>query len=1012
MPRPKAETRENSVSLHIASSFPSAWESLLLQWFKRVSLASLASAEPVAVVTPFPSCAAFLRAKLLENSISFLGIKFLTPPQLREQLLVSNSTPSPLREHLRLLLALAAESVSIENLEDADLNSIAKSIARTPDNLLRAFDQVGAAGWDFDRTGLPAARRIIKRFRDLARKCGFQMVYEADRHSMKTAASELPRFGEILVIGFTAAHWPLLPLLQAAALSAKRAAVVLDYPREQTRTADESWIGTWEETFGPAGQIVEQCERSRPFGELIQPDFETTDSSNRERVHCLVGLNATEQAQAISAITLMFLAEKSCTRLGIFFSRAGALPRLVSDSLARAGVLHHDAIGHLAPGEFEQPAWQTWLEMQENRQLESVLRFLEANPESLDALPIEKVLKFSRRAYRDILIDDINVLGAYCMQQSEHEDLVEVGKLLREIKFLPPKSTLRNFLAETEVIFAKLKWKERWSAISQFAGNWTDALSNEFSRSIYLRWLGEIANSFSIARASKGDHPYSRVHLLSYADAEAHEWSHLILAGLNQGEWPEAQRESGFLPDEQIADLNERATRRGGQGEGHFVLEPGKTFLLSAQDERRIALRQFAAALESAEHGLAITASVLQESAPERLWNPSELFSQIYFATEKTPLSQHTMLTLREQTRAWLLDQNSAQPSPVKKAGVAQTRLAYDGRRKSDVKFGEYEFALREPIGREITLRTTEWDKVLKTPALIWLKKYLGVEHDESDLDQWNVATGIWVHDWLASVSGNKNGNAFVDFPTPTQIGERISQAATAYRKIVGDLCERAGRPLPDWWTSGWSNAFALVRCLASSLAEVEGWPRLAAEWRLGSDQIISLNQINKLRVRGRIDLILAQKRPNDSQFTDTDLWIVDYKTGNVKSLMVSGRTPELRSANLRKKLVRGDAIQLALYGLAARELGAHNVDLSILSLRTDLDKPQLKIDALAAFPDFWNELYNMQESGVFGVRGAIRNEFGFTPDYPLATLPIDKEFLDEKWVLTHPPFADDEEGW
>jgi hypothetical protein len=85
-------------------------------------------------------------------------------------------------------------------------------------------------------------------------------------------------------------------------------------------------------------------------------------------------------------------------------------------------------------------------------------------------------------------------------------------------------------------------------------------------------------------------------------------------------------------------------------------------------------------------------------------------------------------------------------------------------------------------------------------------------------------------------------------------------------------------------------------------------------------------------------------------------------------------------------------------------------VQLSILSLRTDLDKPQLVLDDLAAHTEFWNELYRMQQTGVFGLRGLIRNEFGFSPDYPLAILPIDKEFLDEKWVLTHPAFADDEE--
>src|SRR5205814_6977477 len=124
---------------------------------ERVSLASIKSGEPIAVVTPFPSCAAFLRNHLLEHKTPLLGVKFLTPPRLRELLLDAYARALPLREHLRLLLALAAESAA-ENSKDEDLSAIAKSISRAPDNLLRAFDQVSAAGWDFDRTGPPGAR--------------------------------------------------------------------------------------------------------------------------------------------------------------------------------------------------------------------------------------------------------------------------------------------------------------------------------------------------------------------------------------------------------------------------------------------------------------------------------------------------------------------------------------------------------------------------------------------------------------------------------------------------------------------------------------------------------------------------------------------------------------------------------------------------------------------------------------------------------------------------------------
>jgi hypothetical protein len=1006
--------------LHIGSSFASGWESILLPWFKSTALASLESNEAVAVVTPFPSGAAFLRSRLLEHEIPLFGVKFITPPPLRELLLAEDAASLPLREHLRLLLATAAESVAARTSADVDsaaaaasaeegLAAIAKSISRSPDNLLRIFDQVSAAGWGFQNFGAPAVREIIREFQHLVRQCEFKLVHEADRDTLAAARPAPPRFSHLLLIGFTAKHWPLWPLLQAAVSFANHATVVLEYPREQTRAADESWIGTWEEHFRSATPIADAAERDRPFVHLNQPPSSETDSEKRKEPQFLVGLNATEQAQAISAIVIKFLSEKSCARLGILFPRAGALARLVSGFLTRLGIPHHDTIGHLTPGEFEEPSWNAWLHLQENHQLEPVLRFLEANPDSVDGLSIQDIRENLRWAYRQVLIDDINVLREYCARQTENEKLVRIAELLRLTAFLPSKATLARFLAETKTIFSKLKWDNRWAQIERFAQRWSAASPLQFSRPIYLRWLKEILDSFMIARTPQADHVYSRVHLLSYGEADGHEWSHLILAGLNQGEWPQSLRESGFLSDEEIVDLNTRATRHGKQGEGHSALAKDKTFLLSAQDERQIALRQFSAALESAKHGLAITASLLQESAPERVWNPSELFSQAYFVARNAPLSQETMSILREKTSAWLKDQQLFESAPATDAGIDQTRVAYEARR-TEGQFGEYEFALREPIDREITLRATEWDKVVKTPALIWLKTFLGVENQEPDLNQWNAATGTWVHDWLAKIAASEEKNTFVDFPTGDHMCDRIATAAERFRKTIVDLCASAGRTVPDWWSSGWSNALALADFLASKLAEVGGRPRMATEWRLEAPQLLSLSNEKKLRVKGRVDLILAQTQPNDSQLAGADVWIVDYKTGSQKPLTPPERTPEARFWNLRKKLVRGDAIQLGLYGLAARELGAAEIHLSILSLRTEMDRPQLAMTALAADSDFWTELYRMQETGIFGLHGLIRNEFGFNPDYPFATLPIDKEFLDEKWVLTHPAFADDED--
>jgi hypothetical protein len=58
----------------------------------------------------------------------------------------------------------------------------------------------------------------------------------------------------------------------------------------------------------------------------------------------------------------------------------------------------------------------------------------------------------------------------------------------------------------------------------------------------------------------------------------------------------------------------------------------------------------------------------------------------------------------------------------------------------------------------------------------------------------------------------------------------------------------------------------------------------------------------------------------------------------------------------------------------------------------------------------FWRELHRMQETGVFGMLGPIHADFGFVRKYPLATLSIDTDLLKEKWMLTHPAFALEEE--
>ena len=87
----------------------------------------------------------------------------------------------------------------------------------------------------------------------------------------------------------------------------------------------------------------------------------------------------------------------------------------------------------------------------------------------------------------------------------------------------------------------------------------------------------------------------------------------------------------------------------------------------------------------------------------------------------------------------------------------------------------------------------------------------------------------------------------------------------------------------------------------------------------------------------------------------------------------------------------------------ALRQLGAPSFGVSLLTPDLDLAAPQLTSADLPPGEPLWRGLCAMQDSGIFGLRGALRSEFAFNDDYPLATLAIESDVLDEKWARTHP---------
>src|SRR5438552_3122943 len=190
-----ARIDERNVRLHIGASVAAARENVLLPWFQTAARVSWQQQKPTLVVVPFRSHAYSIKGLLLDCGVSLLGIRFVSPPELRELLSSKSEMRLPLREHLRVLLSIAAEEC-MELPEDSALREkrtleadflAAKSVARAPDHLLRAIDQLGAAGWDFSAVKLPALREVEARFQKHVARCGFELIHTSDLRAVENA---------------------------------------------------------------------------------------------------------------------------------------------------------------------------------------------------------------------------------------------------------------------------------------------------------------------------------------------------------------------------------------------------------------------------------------------------------------------------------------------------------------------------------------------------------------------------------------------------------------------------------------------------------------------------------------------------------------------------------------------------------------------------------------------------------------------------------------------------------
>jgi hypothetical protein len=938
-----------------------------------------------------------LKNRALDEGISLLDVRFLLPSELREELFGDVAS----RDALRLMIAAIAEEVETNTANPTE-RQVAAAIARAPDSFLHAYDQLDQAGWDPLEHLPQMLRGIGKAFAGRITQSGFKRIAQADRELRVAAPSVSPRLAQLLIIGFDGAHWPLFPLLTAAVYHAEQTDVVFTEPRDEARTVDSLWIETWEQEFTATSPVAGD-DRPRPMTEVLRlPESKSEIERRFEQpagcIDFLVGETVADLAKSIATRVLQDLTSCKTPRIAVVFPRASALSRLVSLRLADAGVLHNDALGHPLADAAYDPAWAAWLHLQEDRRVAPLVKFLEEcrTVPQISILGSSAVSRRLRKELGDLLIDDLQVLAGSMSERAKEPLAISIAAGLRELTWLPERAPISEMYSLTQRAFAQLGWQTKAIDLRRAVASWIGSVPSTISRIFWLQWVADVLAFVERQRAVAGRHPYARVHLIAFADAVPLEWSHVILGELNEGAWPLAPDDEGWLAEPEIVALNARARvlntkaiEQGRHGEGHDVIRAGHTWCLTGSDARAILQRQFFNLMENARVGVSATATLRSPDEPERISPPGEFFARLYFCARGRAVSPEIMSALQSETARWIESAALWPETAADVASVKETRNAWNARRRDGRQFGEYEFALKSAPTEPISLAATKWERALTSPSHVFLDLFLNVtEPEEPDTDLTARAIGIWAHRWLARIAGTSRDGVFLPLPTVTELEKIVRSSAVADRKTVEELLAKCGRSLPDWWVAIWEVALANAIALVRKIPTGAGWTHCATEFRLGA-MSVAVTGSAELRLSGQIDLLLSQGVATTTRLPNGLVWIVDYKTSDPEPLKIS-------------KLAEGDGLQLGLYGLAVRVLGATTVHMSRIGRSLDLTAPQLTGEDLTGLESLWQSLVAMQDSGRFGMLGAIRSPYGVRVTYPLATLGIDEAILKSKWALTH----------
>ena len=968
------------------------WQAVISPWLRERAAAAWKDPRPTVILTPSRAESFYLRSRLVEEKISFLGLRFWTPSDARSYLLgqATLGVQPATQAELRLIARTCAEKMTREKSDEASL----ASVDREPGPFLRAYDLLVSAGWEPAREGAPYGRELAEAFTQTLREK--KIATQAQLHRLlrqQSGKDGKTLFLHLLIAGFNGSHWPLWDLLRAMTVHAGETTVSLLAPRGFGDKVDELWIGSWEQETATEVEFPRSSrpDHKAPFEEWVASYERGADAETRvSSFNFLATPDLHGQVQAVVLQTLAYLKDKSCRRLGIIFPEENALALGVADELRRLEIPLDDGPGFLRPGRFERRSWQGWLQLQEEpfvQRLIEWMRACETEEKNIGLpLPSRRVAEVLEEALGETLVDDLKFLALHLQENSRREDGKSVAAFLGSRIQFPQTETFAEFQNLTRQAIDDWMRFER-SDLPE-PPDWLATSDWPLARRTFLEWLRDSTNSQERTRGAGSNHFYGKVHLVIYPQMPGQTWSHLILTGLNEGRWPRLFEAGAFGSRYELTELNRQAralnrrgTGQGSQGAGHEVVHADRGYCLLPVERQDLAVRDLCAAVEATSEAVCFAGMTAEAG---RALLPSDFFAAAYQAGTGQLLDEAAFAALAKSTANWCRE-HAGNLRAKEENGLppAGTRLAFAARREATQPFGRYEFAYADPPPEPIQLPCKAWETAWSDPASIWLERIIGVgAWPEGEL-AWPRAVGTWVHRWLGAALNKSRESG--DFPS------LLRKLIDEEPQRIQTLADQASVTLYPWWKHVWRQARSISLALARDLAPLLGERLFFSEYRLpGLPIALPGAEQADFELRGQIDLLLVEPgvTPIDGGFSDCSCWVIDFKTGSAKNMSPRG-------------LASGFGLQPMLYALAIKAAGAQSIALSLQTFDAAL-KPQVQIEQVEANVELFRSLDRMHRSGVFGMRAEAENEYGFRRSYPMATRPIPAAVLEAKWALAH----------